>query len=142
MARLLRGYLNPLRGQSVPTSHQLAGLDSLSIGEPESFQMILAPRHSQSLPVTGTVSLSSIVLRGARNLSCLAEEARGLFLTALRPFMAIFAAFKARLASVWAFTDILTMPLAQTFKAVPCVCTKAHSARSPTDLDFPLFGQA
>ena len=112
MARLLRGYLNPLRGQSVPTSHQLPWLDSCSLGEPESLPMASASRHSQSLPVAGAVSLSRIVLRGALILSGLAEEALGLFLAAFVPFMAIFATFKARLASVCAFTDILTMPIA------------------------------
>ena len=131
-----------LHGQSVPTSHQLSGLDSRSLGVLESFPMTLVSRHSQSLPVNGAVSLSRIVLRGALILSGLAEEALELFLAAFAPFMAIFATFKARLASVWAFTHILTMHIAQTFEAAPCVRTEAHSARSPADLDFPLFGQA
>ena len=84
----------------------------------------------------------SFPLLGALILSGLAEEALGLCLAAFCPFMAILAAYKSRLASVWAFTDILAMPIAQTFEAAPWVRTEAHSARCPADLDFPLFGQA
>ena len=74
--------------------------------------MTLASRLSQSLPVAGAVSFTRIVLRGALILSRLAEVALGLFLTALRPFMAVFATFKEQITSVWAFTDILAMPVA------------------------------
>ena len=104
--------------------------------------MTLASRHSQSLPVAGAVSFTRIVLRGALILSRLAEEALGLFLPALRPFVAIFATFKARLASVWAFAYILAMPIAQTLEAAPRIRTEAHSARYPADLDLSLFDQA
>ena len=61
--------------------------------------MTLASRHSQSLPVTGTISLSRIVPHGALILSRFEEEALRLFLAAFRPFVAILAAFKTRLHS-------------------------------------------
>ena len=108
-------------GQSVPITHQLSGLNSCSLGEPELFPMTLASLHSQILPLTGAISLSRISLRGAIILSGLAEEAFGLFLAAFRPFVAILSTFKARLSCDWAFTDILAIPVAQTHKAAPCV---------------------
>ena len=104
--------MNLLRGHSVPTNHQLSGLDSSFLRGPESFPMTLASRHSQNLPVAGAVFLSRIVRRVAIILSGLAEEALGLFFAAFVSFMAIFATIKARLASVWTFTDILTFPIA------------------------------
>ena len=82
------------------------------------------------------------MLRRALILSGLAEKALGLFLAAFGPFVAILATIEARLASVQAFTYILAMPVAQILKATPFLRMEEHSAPCPTNLNFPLFGQA
>ena len=90
------------REKSVPTTPQLPRLDSEFLGELELFPMTPAPRQSQSLPVTGAVSLSRIEYRRVLVLLSFAEETLWFHLATLGPFVAIFTAFKAHPDPIWA----------------------------------------